>query len=163
MSTFRVVNDSSHSYLTREKTRIRDQVQQNSSRVCPGRRGRLLPVWAPLTDLLVGKRSSQHLTEHGGVAQGFQSLVQTVHQRVEKLQGVVLLAQVHRFAPQSKTHAHGFFGNCYNTELMQSFFKVPELFPEAPGDIVLQPRRGQMSKNDLEMPQYPDVVLLPVL
>lgn len=54
---------------------------------------------ASLTDLLVSKGSSQHLAEHGGVAQGFQGLIETVHQRVEKLQSVVLLPQVHRLTP----------------------------------------------------------------
>lgn len=57
--------------------------------------------------------------------------------------------------------------NRYNTEEpIQSsfffFFKVPELFPEPPWNIVLQSWCGQMSKNDLQMPQHPDVVFFPV-
>lgn len=58
-----------------------------------------LPMWATLTDLLVGEGASQHFAEHGRVAEGLQSFVQTVHQRVEKLQCVVLFPQVHRLAP----------------------------------------------------------------
>lgn len=54
---------------------------------------------ASLTDLLVSEGSSQHLAEHGGVAQGFQGFIQTVHQRVEKLQSIVLLPQVYWLTP----------------------------------------------------------------
>lgn len=57
-------------------------------------------MWASLTDLLVGEGASQHLAEHGGVAESLQSFVQTVHQRVEKLERVVLFPQVHRLTPQ---------------------------------------------------------------
>lgn len=57
------------------------------------------PVGATLAYLLVGEGASQHLAQHGWVAQSFQSLVQTVHQRIEELQSIVLLPQVHRFTP----------------------------------------------------------------
>lgn len=42
-------------------------------------------------------------------------------------------------------------------------FFVPELFPEPPRDVVLQPGRRQVAENDLQVAQHPDVVLLPVL
>lgn len=40
---------------------------------------------------------------------------------------------------------------------------LPELLPEAPGDVVLQPRSSQVAKDDLQVAQHTDVVLLPVL
>lgn len=58
-----------------------------------------LPVRAALADLLVGEGASQDLAEHGRVAQGLERLVQAVHQRVEELQRVVLLTQVHWLPP----------------------------------------------------------------
>lgn len=56
-------------------------------------------MWAPLADLLVGEGAPQHFAEHGGVAEGLQGFVQTVHQRVEKLECVMLFPQVYRLAP----------------------------------------------------------------
>lgn len=40
---------------------------------------------------------------------------------------------------------------------------LPELFPEPPRDVVLQPGRRQVAEDDLQVAQHPDVVLLPVL
>lgn len=40
---------------------------------------------------------------------------------------------------------------------------IPELFPEPPRDVVLQPGRRQVAEDDLQVAQHPDVVLLPVL
>lgn len=40
---------------------------------------------------------------------------------------------------------------------------IPELLPESPGDVVLQPGSSQVAKDDLQVAQHPDVVLLPVL
>ncbi len=53
---------------------------------------------------------------------------------------------------------------CYLKEKhMHSRLTVPELFPEASGHIVLQTGRGEVTEDDLQMPQHSDVVLLTVL
>lgn len=54
---------------------------------------------ASLTNLLVSKRPSQHLAEHGRVTQSFESFVQTVYQGVEKLQSIMLFPQIYRLTP----------------------------------------------------------------
>jgi len=55
----------------------------------------VLPVWAVLADLLVSEGAAKHSCQYRSIAKSFQSLVQTVDQTVEKLQGIVLFAQVH--------------------------------------------------------------------
>ena len=108
MSTFSVVKDSSHSYLKNKEqvhgvhqlTEPQEKKQTNSNTKQDVTNGfERAPVGATLTNLLVGKGASQHLAEHRWVSQGFQGLVQTVHQRVEELQSIVLLPQIHRLAP----------------------------------------------------------------
>lgn len=124
---------------------------------------------ASLTDLLVGEGASQHLAEHGGVAEGLQGFVQAVHQRVEKLERVVLLPQVHRLTPQPEAAREIIKSASVDkkTEAQlttaMTFFFLPELFPETPRDVVLQPGCRQVAEDDLQVAQHPDVVLLPVL
>lgn len=40
---------------------------------------------------------------------------------------------------------------------------LPKLLPETSRDVVLQPGGSQVSKDDLQLPKNPNVVLLPVL
>lgn len=96
MSTFNVVKDSSHSYLCGD---IR--TNECSLEMKPAQKDRvlILPVRTTLTDLLIGKRATQDPAEHAGMAEGFQRLIQSVHQRIEELQGIVLLSEIHWFSP----------------------------------------------------------------
>ena len=59
-------------------------------------------MWAALADLLISEGSSEHLRQDGIVAEHLETLVQTVHQAVEELKGIVLFSQVHSLTPQSE-------------------------------------------------------------
>ena len=53
-------------------------------------------VGAALANLLIGKRAAEHFAHHLLLPDGLERLVQALHQTHEKLDGVLLLAQVHR-------------------------------------------------------------------
>ena len=57
-------------------------------------------MWAAFADLLVCEGSSEHFRQDRIVAEGLEPLVQTVHQTVEELKGIVLLSQVYFLPPQ---------------------------------------------------------------
>ena len=58
-------------------------------------------MWTSLADLLVSEGAPEDPREDGLVVECLESLVQAVHQAVEELEGVVLLAQVYLLALQS--------------------------------------------------------------
>lgn len=57
-------------------------------------------MWAAFADLLVCEGSSEHFRQDRIVAEGLEPFVQTVHQTVEELKGIVLLSQVNLLPPQ---------------------------------------------------------------
>lgn len=76
-----------------------------------------LPVWACFADLLVRVRASENLVHDLFVAEGLESLVQTLHQDVVELTRVMLLTEVDRLTLQpglwreeNKTSAFNIWG-----------------------------------------------------
>ena len=98
-STF-VLTGAPKFYAT-ELTNMSYQITQIQTLIpnFPVQQSHTVPVWAVLADLLVCEGSSQHLLQYGDLAEGLEAFVQTVHQAVEELQGIVLVAQVYRLTP----------------------------------------------------------------
>lgn len=53
-------------------------------------------VGAALANLLIGKGAAEHFAHHLLLPDGLERLVQALHQAHEELDGVLLLAQIHR-------------------------------------------------------------------
>ncbi len=61
-------------------------------------------MWTSLADFLISVGSTQDVGYFSGEAVGLETLVQTIHQTVEELKGVVLLTKIYTIAPQSETN-----------------------------------------------------------
>lgn len=53
----------------------------------------------PLANFLISEGAPQDFAEHGWVTKCFEGLIQTIHQGVEELKGIMLFSKVNWLSP----------------------------------------------------------------
>lgn len=111
---------------------------------------------ALLADLLIAEAAAERRSHQLRMSQRLQTFVQALEQRHEELDGVLLLAQVHRLSLESKSGA----GIVTITVLIKK--KVSnslEMSPKTARNIKLMNAVTEMGEDRLNMLQYPDVII----